>query len=699
MRWLLLLLLLLPGLARAQGAASLVADTVTVTPDNRLVAEGNVEAFYDGTRLSATQVAYDEATDRLTIIGPIFIETPEGDIFTAKRADLDPQLENGILRGARLVLDRQLQLAANRIDRVGGRYTQLYRTSATACRVCGGREPLWELRAERVVLDEVEDQLWFENTQLRIGGLPVAWLPVVRLPGPGVERATGLLVPSIRQTDRLGTGIRLPYFVVLSPSRDLTLTPYLSPQTRTLEILYRQAYLRGDLSVEGAITQDTIRDNSIRSYVFADASFAYPGNWRLEGQLRSVSDEAYLVDYDYSDRDRLDSFLEISRIRENDRLSFGLTVVESLRAGDRNAELPSILPGASYSRVLRYPGLPGRLTVGASADAAIRESNEPSVGRDTGRLSGRIAWQVNRVVGPGLVTEAAVGLRADAYLVENDPAFDGTITRTLPYARAELRWPLQRTGATGVVQIVEPVVALAWSDLRGGPVPNEDSQVVELDEANLLSFSRFPGEDARETGWRAAGALRYQLTAPSGFAMRGTLGRLVREEADPRFSDGTGLEGTTSDWLLSWGLDLPSGLTLNGRGLFDDGFDFSRSEARLGWDSDRIDIAATYVQLDAAPDEGRPDPVAEWTLDAAYRVNQVWTVSGEARYDLSADEPQSGELGLEYRNECVTVGLSVSRRFTSSTTLEPETDYGLSVAFNGFSVDAPAGPIRRTCRN
>ena len=76
MRWLLALFLLLPVIASAQGTATLVADTVSITGETQLSASGNVEVFYDGTRLTAQAITYDRSRDTLTITGPILIRTP-----------------------------------------------------------------------------------------------------------------------------------------------------------------------------------------------------------------------------------------------------------------------------------------------------------------------------------------------------------------------------------------------------------------------------------------------------------------------------------------------------------------------------------------------------------------------------------------------------------------------------------------------
>ena len=186
MRWLLALwLLLLPGIVAAQGTATLVADSVDIAASGtRLQASGNVQVFYDGTTLSARAITYDQSGDTLIIAGPIFIRTPDGTVLTAEQATLDPRLENGVLRSARLVLDQQLQLAANRIDRIDGRFSQLTRTAATSCTVCGTRPPLWEIRADRIVHDDVERQIYFDNASFLLCGTPVLWVPRMRLPDP-----------------------------------------------------------------------------------------------------------------------------------------------------------------------------------------------------------------------------------------------------------------------------------------------------------------------------------------------------------------------------------------------------------------------------------------------------------------------------------------------------------------------------------
>ena len=700
MRGLLILLaLLLPGLALAQSQATLLADRVEVTADQRLIATGNVEVFYDGTRLAAAAITYDQAADRLTIDGPIIIVAADGTIFTADQASLDPRLENGILRGARLVLNRQLQLAANRIDRVDGRYSQLSQVAATSCQVCAGQAPLWEIRATRVVHDEAAQQLYFDNATFHIRGVPVLWVPRMRLPDPSLTRATGLLVPGLRSTDLLGIGLKLPYFIRLGDSRDLTLTPYVSPQTRTLELRYRQAFANGDLTVAGAFSRDSILPGVNRGYLLADGRFGLGRGFVLSFGAEVSSDPGYLLDYGYADRDRLESGLAVLRVRADELFVASLTRYDSLRDGDATASLPPLVASLSYETVLHPAALGGTLTLRAGAEGFLRYGNSPGdAGRNVARLGVGLDWTRDWILPAGLLLGVQGSLGLDHYVITDDPAYAAAGLRRTPALGLTLRWPLLRAGAGGVTHVLEPALALGWSDSTGPAVPNEDSTLVEFDEANLLALSRFAGEDAQETGLRGAIGLTWTQVHPAGWDTSLTFGRMFRDRSVPGLTAASGLDGRVSDWLLAGQIHLTNGFDFSARTLFDDAFDFAKTDARLTWTNDRLALNAAYVWLPADAGENRADPISEWTLDGRYRINDRWTLSAQGRYDVAADAPSRAGLGIGWRNECVTVDLSVSRRYTETTAAEPATDFGLAVNLNGFSAGRAATQTAAQCR-
>ena len=691
-----LLLTLLPFAACAQDSAVLVADSLLVTVDERLVATGNVQAFYEGTTLSAAQVTYDRAADRLTIEGPIFLRDEDGSVLTAERAELDPRLEDGLLRGARLVLDRQLQLAANRVDRVGG-LTALTGTAASSCQVCPGRAPLWEIRAEQVIHDEAAEQLYFENARFLVRGVPILWIPRMRLPDPTNARATGLLIPRIRTTDELGIGLKLPYFIELGPSRDLTLTPYLSSRTRTLEARYRQAFLNGDIEVGGAVTDDDLLPEA-RGFVTMQGHFDLGDRLDLLFYGTAVSDKDYLLDYGYGDEDRLESSVRLSRVGETTLFAADLTHYRSLREDEREGPLPPVVASLSWEK--RNRALGGTVNFGAGLDSFLRTaSGSGATARDVARAGAFAEWRADRLLGPGLLVEGQARAALDGYRVTEDPATTGSFLRAAPAAAATLRWPLLRRGPEGSSDLVEPVASLGWSGAYGEEPPNEDSRLVELDEANLFALTRLPGEDEVEEGGRLSLGLSWTRTGP-GFASTLALGRVLRTD-EQAGAEASGLSGTTSDWLLAQGLDLAGGFAFDLRTLLQDDLDtvgLGKTEARLDWSNELVTVSTAYLFLPSDLSEDRPDTAAEILFDAELRPSERWTIRGDTRYDLTSDQPARIGLGLGWRNECVEVDVSVARRYTSADDGGPSTDFGLSVNLNGFSAGRQARVAPGQCR-
>ncbi|MEO1640036.1 MAG: LPS assembly protein LptD [Pseudomonadota bacterium] len=694
MRVLALLLCLLPGTLFAQGAATLVADEVALNADEQLVANGNVEVLYDGARLLAEAIIYDRPSDSLQVVGPIFLETADGTLITANAATLDPRLENGILQGARLVLDQQLQLAASQIDRREGRYSQLYKSAATSCNVCGTRPPLWEIRAERIIHDQEELQLYFRNATFHVRGVPVFWLPRLRIPDPALERATGLLIPEQRNTTELGYGLKLPYFIVLGPSRDLTVTPYFSPETRTLELRYRQAFRRGRIEVNGAVSDDTLEEET-RSYLFAEGVFDLDQDYRLTFDIETVSDPAYLLDYDYSEKDRLDSAIAITRVDARTLYQARFTYYQTLREDEANGSLPPIIVD------LRYDGrqtaeFGGTLKYDFSLDTAYRYTNtDGEEGRDVTRGGVSGSWQETWISGGGAVLTAEVGSRADLYFVTDDSAFADEDLRIAPFAQVTLRWPLGLQTDTGVAHLIEPTVTLGWADTFGGTPPNEDSIRTELDRGNLLSLSRFAGEDAVETGLQGAAGLTWTRLGKQGQTASLAVGRVLREDTQDGFTASSGLDGQRSDWLLATQFTAQGGFLFDARGLWDGADGLTVADARIAWENARIGLGANYIWQSSDLDEDRDGTLSEWTVDAAFVLSDAWSLELDGRYNVAADKPVRGGIGLQWQNECVTIDVSASRRYTSSSTVPPTTTFGLSGTIGSFAT----GRARSGCRN
>ena len=693
--------------AKAQDLASLVAERVEITGKSQLIAEGDVEIFFKGRRLKAQRIVYDSATDRLQITGPIVLVDDSGTFILASQADLSADLADGVLKSARLVLNQQLQLASTEVQRVGGRYTRLGRTVASSCQVCAANpRPLWEIRASQVVHDQQTRQLYFDDAQFRIAGIPVFYLPRLRIPDPTLKRANGFLRPKLRTTSGLGTGIKLPYFLAIGDSADLTITPYATlNKGRAVELRYRQAFRTGTIEVNGAFARDALLPGENRGYFLATGGFVLPRDFQLSFRLEAVTDPAYLLDYGVSEKDRLDSRLAITRTRRNEYMAAQFTYFNSIRDAEVNATLPSVIGDLTFHR--RFSGGPLGGEAGlqfqthshrrASASTLDADGNGISDGRDLSRASLRLDWRRGFILSNGIEVTGLGEMTADFYSISQDAIYGGNTARVHGAAAVELRWPWLRATA-GASHVIEPIAQLIWSPSTAETLPNEDSALVEFDEGNLFSLNRFPGSDATERGVRANLGVSWTRYDPEGWSVGATLGRVVRARDLNQFGVASGLDGPSSDWLAAVQLTMASGLQVTNRLVFDDGFDMTKGEVRLDLAKDRYGISSGYIWNIADLSENRPDPTSELAFDGYYKLSEGWTGKASGRYDFEASRATKAGLGLEFKNECVVVDLSLSRRFTSSTSMQPTTDFGLSVELAGIGGGTKAGPARRCSR-
>ncbi|MEM6421415.1 MAG: hypothetical protein AAF698_02420, partial [Pseudomonadota bacterium] len=221
---------------------ALVADEITYdSAAGTVSASGNVEVYFGTRTLTADRITYDSRTERISADGDIVLRDPSGTTVYADAADLDVELYDGIVRGARSVLaslppgetpgeGRSAtvgRLSAVEARRFEGRFNALNKAVYSPCDVCADEPtPLWRIRARRVIHDEEEGIIHYEQATFDVFGVPVAWLPYFSHPDPTVERASGFLVPDARQSGNYGFGLRVPYFWAIDPSTDITFQPF-----------------------------------------------------------------------------------------------------------------------------------------------------------------------------------------------------------------------------------------------------------------------------------------------------------------------------------------------------------------------------------------------------------------------------------------------------------------------------------------
>lgn len=678
---------------------TLLADDVIFDQvSERVVARGNVQIFHGERTLTADEIVYDRATDTISASGRITLRNPDGSTLFADYAELDPQLQDGLLRSARAVLAQRFKLAAAEARRVDGRFNVLEKAVFSNCVVCTEQPvPLWQIRARRVVHDQLEKQIHYEDAIFDVAGTPVLYLPYFRHPDPSAERVSGFLLPDFFNSNVFGYGIRLPYYLVIDDQSDLTVTPFvMSEETPILDAEYRRVWNEGALTLAGSAKHDTNPNlprlrghvDSYGHHYLTDSVFAH-----FDANL--TTDDGYLRSFELSDDDRLESTFGLSSFRENGYWSIGGVYFQSLRDNEPTSATPVALPEFELRQIWEDAIWGGSLGVTASGVYLSRDQ-----GQREARFSLGADWEREWISRQGIIIRAHGAMMLDLFRVWDSTTVPNELNaRITPEIGIDLRYPFIRA-TENATHIVEPIVQLIWSETSIGQtqLPNEDSLLVEFDETNLFDTSRFSGYDRIETGFRGNLGVRYERIDDDGWSLGFVLGRVLRASPQGVFSGVSGLSGTNSDYVGAVSLDFPPYLKVINRVLFTDGLQFDRNELRFDINYTDLSVAGSYLYLSRDILGGALSSRSEAALSAGYLLSSNWEISGDLRYDFVSDKFVRAGGKLTYGNECVEVDFSISRRFTSSTTVDASTTFGLTLRLAGLGSELARARENGQCR-
>src|SRR6187402_1326707 len=202
-----------PKPAPAAQTGQMMVQAVEVDYDynnSRIAAVGSVQMFYNGTTVEADKVVYDQKTKRLHAEGNVRMTDADGKITYANLLDLSDDYRDGFVDSLRVDTADATRMAATRAERSAGNFTVFQNGVYTACAACKEdpkKPPLWQVKGARVIHDQGEKMMYFEDARIEFFGVPLAYIPYFSTPDPTVKRKTGFLMPGVSQNTNYGFGV------------------------------------------------------------------------------------------------------------------------------------------------------------------------------------------------------------------------------------------------------------------------------------------------------------------------------------------------------------------------------------------------------------------------------------------------------------------------------------------------------------
>lgn len=683
--------------------------------NERVSAVGEVQIYYSGSTLEANKVIYDQKNKRLHAEGNVRLTEADGQVTYGEILELSDDYRDGFVDSLRLDGAEQTSIAAARAERSGGNFSVFHSGVYTACEPCKDdpkKPPLWQVKAVRIIHDQSEKMLYFENAKLEFFGIPLIYMPYFSAPDPTVKRKSGFLMPIMTSNSKYDLGFGVPYFWALAPDYDFTLTPFMtSKQGLLLQGEWRQRLANGSYFVRAAGINQMNPDYFLRSVGEAPT----PGKRKFRGSLESSgqfslsdkwvwgwdvvdpTDKTFFQDYDTT-RIRQGTDLLKSTPTEGisqlylsgrgDRSYFDARSMYfyGFSESDQQGQIPVIRPVVDYAYTLGQPVLGGELGYKVNLTSLTRQtSNFDPVSQSA--YNGGLCTLTS--------ADPMARLPANCLL----RGFPGSYSRF----SAETDWRRSITDSYG--QVFTPFASLradvASLSVKNDPgvtnyLPNGDSSVVRAMPAVGLEY-RYPFISVQSWGTQTFGPIAQVILRPNESNIR----KLPNEDAQSLIFDDSNL----------FKLDKFSGWDrVEGGGRANVGIQYTAQFNKAGFFNVLVGQSyqlfgtnsfavgdATNTGLNSGLDTARSDYVAR----VSYQPSSSYTFTSRFRFDQSTLAVNRFELESRnnvgrwsftamYGNYAAQPALGfLTRRegVLGATTLKLTSNWNLSAAAN-YDIDA-----------
>jgi LPS-assembly protein len=706
-----------PATDGAEDSIAFAADSVAYDDHADVVtASGTVQLERQAWRLRADRVVWNRTTGRVTADGNVALTNPQGDIAYGDTVELSDTLKDGVVDNLLLVLSEGGRLAAQRGERLTNGDMVLDHAAYTPCPVetadgCPTK-PSWQVRAVRVYYDQAHQRVRYHGARIELFGLPVIPMPGLSHP-VGNNSGSGLLVPDLRVDRVNGVEIALPYYLSLSPSRDITITPHIYSNAVPMgELEVRGLTTRGAWQAHGYATYSRLvplngtasnERRDFRGYIEGSGGFQFDPRWSLSLAGRIATDRTFLRRYDISRDDRLRSTFTLARNGGSSYLTISGWAVQTLRANDSQGQQPIALPLIDFRQRIDDPWLGGLFVVQANTLALTRTS-----GQDTQRAFVSAQWDWRSLTGWGQEIRLTALGRGDLYHTDDSlltavPGYrgkDGWQGRAFASAAVDVSWPLIGALWGGTQQLTPRVQIVATSPVDNVDIPNEDSRAFELDDGNIFALNRFPGYDRYEDNTRITYGVEWTFNRP-GLRVSSMLAQSYRLDDKPSlFPNGTGLTSRASDIIGRTTVAFGDFIRLTHQFRLDkDSMAVRRNEVDATIGSRRTYAMIGYSRLNRDISTLGEDLSDREEVRVGGRVQfaRYWSLFGSAVVDLTdrSDDPLNvsdgftpirHRLGISYDDDCLSIGLTWKRDYRDTGDARSGNTFLLRVAFRNLGV-------------
>ena len=557
---------------------------------------------------------------------------------------------------------------------------ELKKAIFTSCKQTDNCPP-WSISAKNIKHEKKKKQITYDGAILKIYDFPVLYFPKFFHPDPTVKRQSGILQPKINNSNILGNSIQLPYYNVISESKDNTFFATLfGKNAKMIQNEYRQVNKNSSFIADLGFVKDYKPLNSDKKSI-AHLFSKFDLNLDLQNfntsevkiSLEKVNNDTYLKVFDSiipqtkvkpNNLDTLTSEIVLNLDHENYQFESGVKSFEDLHKSN-NDRFQYILPYYNFSKILNDDFYDGFLNFTSSG------SNDLS---NTNNLKSKIINDLsfvskNYVSNLGIQNNFLITLKNLNSIGKNDSEYKSTpqielmgnldFDSTIPLIKDELNF----------TKFLIPKLKLK---INPSDMKNYSDTDRKINILNIFNTNRLGLTDSIETGKSLTIGVDYKQEDKKNldkyFEMK--LATVFRDKEEDFIPKNSTIGKKNSNLFGSISNNFNEYLNLNYQFAIDNNykaFEYNDINATVSLNN----FVTEFNFIEENGEMGNSN-LFENKTTFNYDKNNVFSFTTRKNRKLNLTEYY--DLVYEYKNDCLTAGIRYKKSFYEDRALKPSED-------------------------
>ena len=568
--------------------------------------------------------------------------------------------------------------------------TTIRKAIFTSCKKRDGKCPPWSIKAKKITHDKNKKKLIYDHAVLNVYDKPVMYFPKFFHPDPSVERQTGFLRPQLNNSEILGSSLYLPYFYVISDSKDFTFKPTIfENDIYMFQNEYRSEKKNSSLITDFSLTtgyKSSISDkkNSI-SHLFSkyelDLNFPKYEKSNINFFLEKVSNDTYLKIFDTNlmeteikpaNPNILNTGLNLTLDHEDYNFDVGINAYENLQVQKSSDRYQFILPYYNYSKLIDFKKT-GALEFSSNGSNNLIETNnlESNI---INNINYKISDQISNKY--GFKNNFGIYFKNLNTIAKNNNKYKSSPqVELMNIFEMNSSLPLGKDDSISEY-LIEPKISFR---INPGDMKNYKSTKRIINADNIFNINRLGITDSFEAGKSLTMGIKYKKTNLEDINkyFEAKISTVLRDKKENFIPQSSTLNNKSSNIFGSITFNKSENFKLDYDFIMDNNLD----KFNLNSVSSEFNYKNFSTEIKFIEERGEIGNSNSMENNFEYNWNENNYISFNTRRNRTIGLTEYYDLLYEYKNDCLTAGFKYKKTYYQDRDLKPKEDLLLTITF------------------